>query len=198
MKRSDYKYFYIPDFLDTTLHQALLDPVNHCAGIGYTINEDGSTTITEDDPVIRNRYSDDSLLIPRLPEPLARFIHLAKGKMIEHGAIAPTVFNINAIIKPDPDIRTTAGQWHKDYNLITHITDPNKLWFTMLSLSSSEVNSEFMVSPTASWPDIWNIGVRTTVESNKLFGHTMNLGHQYFKKDKNDLTLLYIRWYDRG
>ena len=198
MKRSDYKYFYESDFLDTALHQALLDPANHCAGVGYTINEDGSTIITEDDPVIRNRYNDDSLLIPRLPEPLQRFIHLTKGKMVEHGAIIPTVYNISALVKPDPDTRTTVGRWHKDYNLITNVTDPNKLWFTMLSLGSNDVTSEFMVSPTSEWPNLWNIGVKTTLESNKLFGHTMNLGHQYFKKDKNDLTLLYIRWYDRG
>lgn len=198
MKRSDYKYFYETDFLDTTLHQALSDPINHCAGVGYTINEDGSITVTETDPVIRNRYSDDSILIPLLPEPLQEFINLAKGKMIEQGAVIPTIFNISALIKPDPDVRTTVGQWHKDYNLITNITDPNKLWFTMLSLGSNDVTSEFMVSPTSEWPNLWNIGVRTTLESNKLFGHTMNLGHQYFKKDKNDLTLLYIRWYDRG
>ena len=38
--------------------------------------------------------------------------------------------------------------------------------------------------------------VKETLSDNRLFAHNMNLGHQYHQNDKNDVTLIYIRWYD--
>jgi hypothetical protein len=197
MKRSDYKYFYHPDFLDSDLHQSMLDPINHLANKGMMIDENGIVT-DDSDPVVRNRYKDNSVLFNNLPQPMVRFLNTVRDKIIDNGAVDPVVFNISALINPDPDPKTTVGKWHKDYNLIPEISDPNKLWFSMYSLTLQEANSEFLVSPTAEWPNIWNIGVKEVLTTNKLFGHTMNLGHQYFKKDKNELVLLYIRWFDKG
>ncbi len=197
MKKSDFKYFYEPNFLDSELHQSMLDPINHLANTGMMIDENGIVTY-DSDSVLKNRFSDNSVLFDVLPNTTVKFLNLVKDKIINNGAVDPIVFNISALINPDPDPKTTIGVWHKDFNLVTHITDANKLWFTMYSLSIQEVNSEFLISPTAQWPDIWNRGVKEVLTSNKLFGHTMNLGHQYFQRDKNDLILLYIRWYDKG
>jgi len=197
MKKSDFKYFYELNFLDSELHQSMLDPINHLANRGMMIDENG-IVIDDSDPVIRNRYKDNSVLFNVLPETTVKFLNLVRDKIVGTGAVDPIVFNISALINPDPDPRTTVGIWHKDYNLIPEITDPNKLWFTMYSLAEQEVNSEFLVSPTSEWPDIWNRGVKEVLTSNRLFGHSMNLGHQYFKKDKNELVLLYVRWYDKG
>lgn len=197
MKRSNYKYFYQSDFLDKEFHQKMLDPVNHLANKGMMIDENGIAT-DDSDPVVRNRYKDNSVLFDNLPQTMVMFLNTVRNKIMENGAIDPIVFNITALINPDPSPNTTVGNWHKDYNLIPEITDPNKLWFTMYSLAEKEVTSEFLVSPTAEWPNIWNIGVKEVLTTNKLFGHTMNLGHQYFQKDKNELVLLYVRWYDRG
>jgi hypothetical protein len=66
----------------------------------------------------------------------------------------------------------------------------------MLCFTTNQVNSQFQISPTSEWPNIWNIGKKETLKSNQLFGHNMNLGHQYFENDLNDLCIMYVRWYD--
>ena len=53
-----------------------------------------------------------------------------------------------------------------------------------------------MVSPTPDGPEFWNIGVRTKANSNQLYGHNMNLGHEYVANEKNRVTMLYMRWFD--
>ena len=91
----------------------------------------------------------------------------------------------------------TNGRWHKDYNPIENFDDTTKQWITFFTLSGEDVNSEFQVSHADEWPDIWNRGIKETLSNNRLFGHNMNLGHQYYQNDKNDVVLIYIRWYDK-
>jgi hypothetical protein len=197
MNKSKYQWFYQTDFLDQELHEQMLDPVNQCVNLGLSVNSDGSTSIGNGE-VNTNRYSDNSIFKANIPNPTKNLVELLENKLIDAGVKVPVLFNFMNIIDPDPSPMTKAYGWHKDYNIVEHIQDPLKLWFTMLSLTNDEVNSEFMISPTPEGPEFWNMGVRTIVTSNKLFGHNMNLGHEYFPKDKNHVGILYIRWYDGG
>jgi len=195
MSRTNFKWFYESDFLDLALHEQMLDPTNQCIDLGLLVDVDGNVT-TGNGGESSNRYRDNSIFKDNIPFATKVLIEILENKLIDAGVKVPTLFNFMTIVNPHPLPGMKAYGWHKDFNLIEHIQDPLKLWFTMLSLTRHEVNSEFMVSPTADGPEFWNIGVRTTVESNKLFGHNMKLGHGYFPKDKNQVGILYIRWYD--
>ena len=119
-----------------------------------------------------------------------------KNQLIKQGLKNPIVYNI-AVLSNLVTVPGTNGHgWHKDYNPIKHITDTSKLWITFLALSQSEIDTEFVVSPTTDGPTLWDIGVDLTLTSNVAIGHNMNLGHNYIVNNKNDLSLIYIRWYD--
>lgn len=195
MNKSDYKWFYQTDFLDAGLHAKMLDPVNQCINLGLSVNIDGSVNF-DGKELSTNRYKDNSIFKEHLPEATKDVLGRLENELKLAGCKVPTIFNLMTIINPYPIQGMKAYGWHKDFNLIDHVQDPLKLWFTMLMLSSDEVTSEFMVSPGPDGPDFWSMGVRTTASSNKLFGHNMNLGHGYFPREKNQVGVLYIRWYD--
>ncbi len=195
MDRENYKWFYQSDFLNQDLHDRLLQYINENPNFGITINVDGAVVKTESN-LIENRFNDNSVCKTILSDPVLEFIELVENKLIQNGCKVPTIYNFGILFDPYPRPGVKAYKWHKDYNVIEHIQDPNKLWFTIFSLSDKEVNSEFTVSPTPEGPDFWNMGVRTAVATNKLFGHNMNLGHEYDPKDKNNVAILYIRWFD--
>lgn len=195
MSQTKYNWFYEPDFLDQVLHERMLYPINQCIDLGLSVDIDGNVS-TGNGEASSNRYRDNSIFKDNIPDATRILIELLENRLIEQGVKVPILFNLMTIVDPHPLPGMKAYGWHKDFNLIEHIQDPLKLWFTMLSLTRQEVNSEFMVSPTPEGPEFWNMGVRTTVESNKLFGHNMNLGHGYFPKEKNHVGILYIRWYD--
>jgi len=197
MKKSDFCWFYNTDFLDQDLHEKMLDPVNQCLGLGLTVDVDGQASNEKGD-LLTNRYSDNSIFKDNLPVATKSLLEILENRLIEAGVKVPVLFNFMTMVDPVPAPHMRSYGWHKDFNSIDHIQDPLKLWFTVLSLTKHEVNSEFMVSPTKDGPEFWNIGVRTTVDSNKLFGHNMNMGHGYFPKEKNHVGILYIRWYDAG
>jgi hypothetical protein len=198
MKKSNYNFFYKENFLENNLHQLMLDQKNWCLDYGCLVQEDGTYTIEQADSVIKNRYKDNTIVRSLLPEPAQNVVTNLENVLREHGVKDPVLFNFKVLTNITMDPIHLYGRWHKDFNLITHITDPLKLWFTMLCLTTNEVDSEFQVSPTSEWPNIWNIGVKKVLQSNQLFGHNMNLGHQYFQNPKNDLGILYVRWYDAG
>lgn len=195
MSQTKYNWFYEPDFLDQVLHERMLYPTNQCIDLGLSVDVDGNVS-TGNGEASSNRYRDNSIFKDNIPDTTRTLIELLENRLIQQGVKVPILFNFMTIVDPHPLPGMKAYGWHKDFNLIEHVQDPLKLWFTMLSLTRHEVNSEFMVSPTPEGPEFWNIGVRTTVTSNKLFGHNMNLGHGYFPKEKNHVGILYIRWYD--
>jgi hypothetical protein len=203
MKRSDLKYFYQPNFLDSELHELMLDTKNQCLDFGMTIDSDGSIVFDKgygdghnSGTVFRNRYKDNSIIKDNLSQPFKSVIDLLEIKLIENGVKNPVIFNLGMMINPNPSPSNKNYGWHKDYNIIDHIQDPLKLWFTIFSLTKNEVTSEFMVSPTSEGVDYWKLGVKEIVDSNKLFAHNMNLGHQYIVGNKNEVTIMYGRWYD--
>ena len=198
MKISHFKYFYQENFLDQDLHESMLDPINQCMDLIFAIDNQGLLSYPNIDH-IENRYHNNSILKDNVPESTKALIELLENKLKLEGLEVPTIYNLALLSNPTVDPFYDASfEWHRDYNPIKHITDPNKLWFTMLSLSRHEVDSEFMISPSPEGPEFWNHGVRTTVSTNKLFGHNINMGHQYIPKTKNQLGFLYIRWYDAG
>lgn len=191
---SKYKYFFQDNFLESDLHDAMLDPKNQCANIGLLINEDGS--LKEEGNFFKNRYGDNSVLLGQVSKPLGHVIELIKSKLIENGMVTPVIYNMEMLQAKIPDPHSKNNGWHKDFNPITHVTDLSKLWITMLSFTDQEVNSELMVSPSPEGPEFWNIGGREKLTSNKLFGHTLNVGHQYTPGSNNNVTLMYCRWYE--
>ena len=195
MKKSNYQWFYQENFLDENLFHLMLSKENQCVDLSLLIEKDGSVSY-DTDGVIKNRYSDNTIIKKILPNPTVSVITILENKLKSMGLKNPVLYNLHTLINPTPKKGTRGYGWHKDFNCIKHTNDPLKLWFTMLSLTDKKVNSEFMISPTKDGPTLWNIGIQTTVDKNKLFGHNMNLGHDYIAKDKNELGFLYIRWFD--
>lgn len=197
MNKKDYNWFYHTDFLDQDLHMQMLDPLNQCINLGLSVDIEGRIT-TGNGEVSTNRYTDNSIFKDNLPGATKNLVEILENRLKEAGVKVPILFNFMTIVNPYPLPGMKGYGWHKDFNLIEHINDPLKLWFTVLSLTEHDTDSEFMVSPTIEGTGFWNIGVRTKVTSNKLFGHNMNLGHGYFPGIKNSVGILYIRWYDAG
>ena len=196
MKKTDYQYFCIHDFLDESLHSQMVLPKNQCQSADVLIAEDGNTILGTNDNVIKNRYKDNSIVMDFLPPAFKSVVEQLKNQLIKQGLKNPIVYNI-AVLSNLVTVPGTNGHgWHKDYNPIKHITDTSKLWITFLALSQSEIDTEFVVSPTTDGPTLWDIGVDLTLTSNVAIGHNMNLGHNYIVNNKNDLSLIYIRWYD--
>ena len=196
MKRSDYRCFCNTNFLDDALYQSMLIPENQFVGKGLMVSDDGSYTVDLEEFTLKNRYKDNSVLLTALPTSLAKVIEVTKNRLIREGLKNPVAFNIRALVNPESDPMSRGHGWHKDYNCVPHIDDPLKLWITMMVLSNDASDSTFMVSPGPEGPGLWNIGYKKIVCPNMLFAHNMNLGHEYIAGAKNNLSLLYIRWYD--
>jgi len=196
MKKSDYQYFCIHGFLDESLHSQMVLPGNQCQSLDVLITEDGNTIMGTNDNVIKNRYKDNSIVVDFLPPAFRSVIEQLKNQLIKQGLKNPIVYNIAVLPNPVTTPGTAGHGWHKDYNPIKDISDASKLWITFLALSQSEINTKFVVSPTADGPGLWNIGIDLALTSNVAIGHNMNLGHNYVGGTKNNLSLMYIRWYD--
>ena len=147
-------------------------------------------------PTLYNRYDDNSIVKRLLPDSMGELIDLIQQKLKPY-LERPVIYNYRVLIDNQIDPMHTSGRWHKDYNPIENFDDTTKQWITFFTLSDTDVNSEFQVSYADEWPDIWRRGVKETLSNNRLFAHNMNLGHQYYQNDNNQVTMIYIRWYDK-
>jgi len=197
------EYFFIDDFLDSELSERLIREQNQMPAeetlpslCGYLINPDGTCEEDVTNPTIYNRYHDNSILKSLLPTSTSETIDLLESKLKEHIS-NPVVYNFRVITNITMDPTHTSGGWHKDYNPIEKFDDLTKQWITFYTLSGGNVDSEFQVSYTSEWPDVWQRGIREVLSDNRLFGHNMNLGHQYHQNENNDVMMIYIRWYDK-
>lgn len=190
------EYFFIYQFLDTdTLQHVTIDkPLEDQSG--YLINPDGSLEEDKTNPTLYNRYDDNSIVKRLLPDSMGELIDLIQQQLNPY-MTRPVIYNYRVLINNEVDPLHTSGRWHQDYNPIENFDDNTKQWITFFTLSGDNIDSEFQVSYADEWPDIWNRGIRETLSNNKLFAHNMNLGHQYYQNDNNDVTLIYIRWYDK-
>ena len=190
------EYFFIYQFLDTdTLQHVTIDkPLEDQSG--YLINPDGSLEEDKTNPTLYNRYDDNSIVKRLLPDSIGELIDLIQQQLNPY-MTRPVIYNYRVLINNEVDPLHTSGRWHQDYNPIENFDDNTKQWITFFTLSGDNIDSEFQVSYADEWPDIWNRGIRETLSDNKLFAHNMNLGHQYYQNDNNDVTLIYIRWYDK-
>lgn len=198
MKRTDYQWFSHQEFLSESLHTDMLNLDNQFANKGLLINEDGNAINDLIDFTVKNRYKDNSVLKKLLPDPLIETISLLERQLISKGVTQPVLFNYKCMINPNPLPGMKAYGWHKDYNMISHITDVKKLWFTMLFLTDQICDSSFMCAPNAQGPELWNIGSKNKICSNMVVGHNMNLGHEYTVGKNNNVSVLYSRWFDAG
>ena len=190
------EYFFTDQFLDTdTLQHVTIDkPLEDRSG--YLINPDGSLEEDKTNPTLYNRYDDNSIVKRLLPDSIGELIDLIQQQLNPY-MTRPVIYNYRVLINNEVDPLHTSGRWHQDYNPIENFDDNTKQWITFFTLSGDNIDSEFQVSYADEWPDIWNRGIRETLSDNKLFAHNMNLGHQYYQNDNNDVTLIYIRWYDK-
>lgn len=195
MNKSDYRWFYEENFIDENLRQLLIQN-NQFINKGLFIEEDGF--IKNSEPFINNRCFDNKILKDNLIDPVKVFIEKLENKLLDNGVFKPVLYTAAILVNPNPNPIYRSYPWHKDFNTIKHTTDPKKLWFTFFSLNTSNANSEFMISPNADGPGLWNMGVKKVLKDNQIFGHNMNFGHQYFTKTNNDVQLIYIRWFDAG
>lgn len=199
MKKSDFRYFYKQNYLNTELHKSMLSHDNQWAnktGITITENEQIFTNIDSTDICIKNYCQDQRVIESVLPQPLVGCIRNIRQSLTENGAKNPKLRHIATLVDPEVNPRSKAYGWHKDYNIEKDIKDEKKLWLTFLILSEKEINSKFVVSPTPEGLGFWNIGMDLTLETNLLIAHTLNLGHNYIEMDKNELSLIYMRWYE--
>lgn len=198
MRRSDCKYFCKTDFLGQDLYQSMLDPKNQRTGMkGLVISETGEVS-ESNDYVVRNYCLDQSPLHNILPKALSEVVNAIVPLLKDQGLKDPKVRHIYNIANTNSHEKSDSLGWHKDFNVEKNIRDPLKLWITFLILSNDKTNSKMIVSPTKEGPSLWNIGLDLTLETNQLIAHNFNLGHEYVKLDKNDLNIMYIRWYDNG
>tara|TARA_R110000822_G_C15101739_1_gene471964 strand:- start:35 stop:616 length:582 start_codon:yes stop_codon:yes gene_type:complete len=191
------KYFFTDQFLDTDLLQRITSDKPSADKSGYLINPDGSLEEDKVNPTLYNRYDNNSIVKNLLPDSIGELIDLIEFQLRPY-LKRPIIYNFRTLVNNEVDPMHTNGRWHKDFNPIENFDDATKQWITFFTLSSDDVNSEFQVSPADEWPDIWNRGVKETLSNNRLFAHNMNMGHQYHQNEKNDVTLIYIRWYDKG
>ena len=198
----DHKHFFVDNFLDvdllnkTTLEKNEL-PSDETLPIkcGYLINSDGSLEEDRKNPTLYNRYHDNSIVKSLLPESTRELIDLIQSQLQSHLS-NPTVYNLKVLTNNIMDKTHTWGRWHKDFNPIEGYDDLTNLWLSFYTISGDEVNSEFQISPTEEWPDVWKRGRKEVLSNNRLLCHNMNMGHQYHQHDKNDVVIVYIRWYD--
>lgn len=190
------EYFFIDQFLDTnTLENITFDkPLEDQSG--YLINPDGSLEEDKTNPTLYNRYNDNSIVKRLLPDSMGELIDLIQQQLNSY-MTRPVIYNYRVLINNEVDPMHTSGRWHQDYNPIENFDDNTKQWITFFTISGDNIDSEFQVSYADEWPDIWNRGVKETLSNNRLFAHNMNLGHQYYQNDNNDVTMIYIRWYDK-
>tara|TARA_R110002020_G_scaffold354143_1_gene566942 strand:- start:887 stop:1471 length:585 start_codon:yes stop_codon:yes gene_type:complete len=191
------EYFFIDEFLDSDTLQKITADKPLVETSGYLITPDGSLKEDETNPTLCNRYDDNSIVKSLLPKSNGKLIDLIESQLKSY-LTRPVIYNYRTLINNEVDPMHTSGRWHKDYNPIENFDDTTKQWITFFTLSSDNVNSEFQVSYADEWPDIWKRGVKETLSNNRLFAHNMNLGHQYYQNDNNDVTMIYIRWYDKG
>ncbi len=190
------EYFFTDQFLNADLLQRVSDDKPLIDYPGYLINPNADLLKDKTNPTLYNRYDDNSIVKRLLPDSMGELIDLIQQKLKPY-LKRPVIYNYRVLIDNQIDPMHDAGRWHKDYNPIENFDDPTKQWITFFTLSDADVNSEFQVSYADEWPDIWHRGVRETLTNNKLFAHNMNLGHQYYQNDNNDVTMIYIRWYDK-
>lgn len=173
----------------------MLIPKNYDINIPIIIENDGKV-LEGGEAYIKNRYINNDILYQFLPSPLVQVIKLFETELKNQGLANPVAFNVSTIDSPKPNRYGLNYGWHKDYNIVGHVTDPLKLWFTFLVLTEDETDSKFMVAPTKDGPGLWNIGFQTTLKSNMAIGHNMNLGHCYTNMEQNNLKMIYIPWFD--
>lgn len=196
MKKSDYKYFYHYDYLDSDLHDQVLTSGSLNWDKGILVDRDGSVSPT-DDLILKNRcLNDDSIFMQHLSQPMFSTVDIVKRSLIDFGAKNPIAFNIGTLTNPSPTPGSKAHGWHKDFNIVEHINDETKLWIVMLIFTNESVNSKLTVSPTPEGPKLWNIGFDAELKSNFMMAHSINLGHHYIPGSKNQLKLVYMRFYD--
>lgn len=197
MKKTDYRCFYKTSFLDSDTHDDIFKSKELLWESGFLIDEDGTYTETKEDKILKNEYKNsNTIVLDYLPSSLQTIVSKVKDELIKNGAVDPVLFHAATMTNPNPDPMSRDFKWHKDYNSVYHASDETKVWIVMVVFGDESINSRLKVSPTPDGPELWNIGFDLELEPNLMLAHTINLGHEYIKNDKNNLNLLHMRWYE--
>lgn len=191
MKRSDYKYFYIQNYLNISLHDLILEELNALKDTSFIVNENGTISETDQgDGHIRNNRIEDDVINEILTPGIKQYKDLIKHLMKEKGMVLPTIRGILNYHNPE------SIKWHQDFVSNEMYIDPQKRFVTFYVVSNQKLNSTFMVGPNLDGPGLWNLGFKINLEPNLLIAHNQNLGHEYMNMGTKDIHILSMLWYD--
>jgi len=193
MKRSDYKYLHISNYLDLSLHDLIFQELTTLSSESIIINQDGSITkTTENNGHIRNNRIEDDIIDQLLTPGIKQHKDITKKLMKEQGMLLPVVRGVLNYHNPK------SMKWHKDFVPPEMDTDPKKRVVTFYVASKQNIDAMFMVSPNSDGPGIWNLGFKINLEPNMLIAHNQNLGHEYIDLGTKNINILSMLWYDMG
>jgi hypothetical protein len=199
MKRSDFVYFNIDQYLNLSINKLIIDelPVFDNKD-SIIILSDGSVTAQNLDPDskpqghIRNNQLEENTLNTILPTGFLELKNKTKQLVIEKGFSKPVLRGISNFKNPD------SIKWHKDYISPEMQIDPKKRIVIFYIAADNLIDATFMVSPGADGPGIWNLGFKLNLANNLLIGHNQNMGHEYQINTPHDINILSLLWYDFG
>ena len=192
MNKSNFKYFYQPEFITDELNdQLLIDCEELTNQQAIIIDSDGNVT---NEHGRTNHIRSFQVLDETLDKILSPTLCIVKNNIKNYlkifGLNNPQPRGISNFINPD------SVTWHKDTMSSDFDFEPNKIYHTFLILCKDKLDDEFMVGITAGSADIWNIGFNVQLSSKMLLGHNQYLGHQYTKKTYKNMHILNIVWAD--
>lgn len=192
MRKSDFSYFHVPNYLDIELHDLILKEISILDNTdSVTINQDG--TISYIDPGkghIRNNRINDDVLDQILTPGIRQLKDITKNLLLSKGMMLPVARGF--LNFPNPN----SMAWHKDYVEPDMQIDPKKRIVVFYVVAPEMSSAKFMVSPDAEGPGIWNLGFKLDLTPNTLIGHNQNLGHEYIRVDDKEIHIFSILWYD--
>lgn len=191
MKKSDFNYFNIPNYLDLSLHDLILKEIPFLDNTdSVIINQDGSKSVDIGKGHIRNNRINEDVLDELLPPGIRQLKDITKNLMLSKGMVLPIARGFLNHNNPN------SMSWHKDYVQPEMQIDPKKRIVTFYIAAPKMPNAKFMVSANADGPGIWNIGFKLDLVPNTIIGHNQNLGHEYVQVENKEINIFSILWYD--
>ena len=193
MKKSDFVYFKIFDYLDSELNNQIITEVPFFDDLTSTvITSDGLTIneVPETKGHIRNNQISESTLDNMLPNGIKTLKNKTKEFVRDKGLVLPVLRGINNYKNPD------SIKWHKDFVNFDMLIDSKKRIVTFYVAALNPIDATFMVSPNESGPGIWDLGFKLNLMNNLFIGHNQNLGHEYQIITPNPINILSLLWYD--
>lgn len=194
MKRSDYKFSKVHNFLESTQYKELCTSLFQNYKIRPTVIIDKDGNMTEDINEmgrIRSYSNDIELFRNILPNPAVELIYKLKGMVEQQGYTNLQPREYTFFYNPD------SMGWHKDFNIEGHPDNLRYVTFFTLSEIEGDHKIKFVVSPNKEGPGLWKIGFDEWVPANTFISHVQLMGHEYVKNPDNiPMHVFSVQWYE--